>query len=298
MPPTSSRLIHTFDVFLQDDIYPQVWQNTGLCEEKIRALALSAWYANNWQAPHDTLDMISATTGEPSRREAIRVLSGSWGVTSHDEAVSTIQSLVRGMHAPDYELVHPLVLEAVEAEGPRPLPLPRDNPNPARKRHHDLLEAAARHRDVSESYYVMAYESWLQAIKLGACSHMSGPLPAQIRAWDQARAVFVVRASVTAGYLAVEEGWELALATLEQARLYHRNWAQFGRSFVTGYTFWCARGDLAEASAASVIRQEDIQMLFLAPLSPWRALELHAGAPSLPWTPAHDPAPQAYVVAG
>lgn len=289
----SPRTIRTFDVPLEGNLGEQVWHGTGLHEEGVRALALGAWYANNWQSPHDAIEFVEAGTRKPAVRSAIKILKNSWGVTGHDEALDTVNQLLNGMHSPIYEVVHPLVLELLQQSAPHDLRLPR-HADPVQERHLQLLYAAASYQGRSESDYVTWYESWRQALKLGVCAHLPGMLPHQIRAWDQARVVFVTRASVTAGYLSADEGWDILRRALTQARLYHRNWAQFGQSFIVGFAFWYAQCELAESATTSRARHEDVQLLWLDPLSPWRAVALHPGTPVLSPTPAHDTLPRGH----
>lgn len=262
------------------------WAGTDMSDEHLRALALGAWMTNNNDAFHDTVEFAEqpGRTGPEQKARYIEGLLSGWRVAGRDDALATVRSLHRGMHAPLYGAVHPLVMEAVRAAEADGDGLDGD----LRGRHTSFLEDLAGINGFRENTYVDYYRAWTQAIRMGVCDGFPGEFPADIYAWDLSRAVWVTRAAVTAEYLTVEEAWPLLFEGLEQARARYTGWRQFGRSVVAGRYFWRSEQDLASTRQWGTEVAENIQWLTVHPLSPWRRVELHPDVPALTLTPMHD----------
>lgn len=101
------------------DDEPDVWSGAAIDDDRIRALAVGAYYGRSWGAYCDGVAFLPEEDDSTStRREtAIEGLHESWGVDNADDARDTIRRLLAGMHAPLFELVHPLAVAAATASG-------------------------------------------------------------------------------------------------------------------------------------------------------------------------------------
>jgi Protein of unknown function (DUF1266) len=242
------------------------WAGSGLAEERLRMLAVGAFYTRSNHAFNDTLALAPEEAGTGTRREkAIGALTDAWRVTSTEEAIATMERLLAGMHAPRFAVVHSLAqagAAAMAAETWTRMP----------EQHRAFLrQVAAVHgmdgldRD---------YDNWMQAIKFGFVNLLPQPLNTDATAWDLARLVYLVRASHTAGYVDEATAWQVLARGLAESQRHYRNWRQFGTGFLTGGLFWCC-GDLSEVGVQTRNRLGMIRGLYLRPDSPWRRVALH-----------------------
>ena len=257
-----------------------VWTRGEASEERLRALAVGGWYAAEAGAPHDRLDLaVTAPAPDgtsPRREEALDSLTGSWGVTSEEEALATVARLHAGMHDDLYCLVQPLVAQAlitpVRRTGQR-----EEGPE---AEHREMLRHLASMRGLpSVDAHVRYYDAWLQAQRMGLTSRLHVQMPPDIRAWDLARAAHVVRTGVTAGLVGEEMAWDQLGRGLERAREHYGTWRQFSVAFLAGYAFWQSFTDLSVLRRELDRRLNTVQRLLDRPASPWRRVALHEGAP-------------------
>ncbi|MFC4125228.1 DUF1266 domain-containing protein [Nocardia rhizosphaerae] len=260
---------------LDIDDEPDVWSGAALDDDRIAALAVGAYYGRSWGAYCDGVAFLPEEDDSPAtRREtAIEGLHESWGVDNAEDARDTIRRLLVGMHAPLFELVHPLAVAAATEAG-------RVDRAGLAEEHREFLHTVSGFRGYRGPAGIdRDYDAWLQAIKLGITDTLPLPLQADATAWDLARLVFIARAANTAGYLTEDEAWEHLLSGLDRARQHYRNWRQFGDGFLTGAIFWTATQDLSSASTQIAERRRMLAGLHLRPSSPWRRVALHPGAP-------------------
>jgi Protein of unknown function (DUF1266) len=243
-----------------------LWANSGLAIERVRMLAVGAFYGRSNRAFNDTLLLLPEQTGSATRHEkAIGALADAWRVTSTEEATRTLNQLLAGMHAPRFGIVHQLAQAGAAASASETWTrLP--------EQHRTFLrQVAAVHgldgldRD---------YDNWMQAIKFGFVNRLPQPLNTDATAWDLARLVYVTRAAHTAGYLDEATAWDFLARALAESQRHYRNWRQFGTGFLTGGLYWCC-GDLSEADGQTRTRLGLVRGLHVRPYSPWRRVTLH-----------------------
>ncbi|MBL1075936.1 DUF1266 domain-containing protein [Nocardia sp. 2] len=254
---------------------PDEWSGAQLSDDRLRALAVGAYYGRSWGAYNDTV----AYLPEPgdrreTRREAtIEGLHESWGVDNADDARDTLNRLLTGMHAPLFTLIHPLAQAAAGQSY-------RTDRGGIASEHRDFLHTLSKFRGYEGAAGLdRDYDAWLQAIKLGIVDGLPQPLNTDATAWDLARVGFIARSAHTAGYLTEDEAWEHLLLALEKAQAHYRNWRQFASGFLTGAIFWAATKDLAAAKEQVAERRAVLHGLYVRPTSPWRRVALHPGAP-------------------
>ncbi len=235
---------------------PDVWSGAELPADRVRALAVGAWWAHSWNAPHDVLPL-------GARAEAVGVLEQWWGVAAPADAHTTTRQLLSGMHAPLYTVVNPLVGNALK------LQIAAGN-------------IAAEHRLFLRDYAAFSghdclpyYEGWLRANQDGQLSGLPfGRRTDEIVAFDLVRAAFMARACRTAEYFDDDAAWQYLLRGLELARQHYRNWGQLSRAYLTGYAFWKASQDLSGLRAGVLERRQGVVRLHTVPTSPWRRYSL------------------------
>ncbi|MCX4091030.1 DUF1266 domain-containing protein [Nocardia sp. alder85J] len=252
-----------------------LWSGADISDDRIRALALGAYYCRSWRAYNDTVAFAPDLPGSSeTRREAtIEALHEAWGVDNAEDARDTIRRLLAGMHAPLFTLIHPL---AVTAAGESYIP---GRPGLAAG-HREFLQILSQFRGYEGAAGLdRDYDAWLQALKLGIVEGLPQPLNTDATAWDLARVVFIARSAHTAGYLAEDEAWEHMLTGLAIAQEHYRNWRQFVSGFLTGAIFWAATRDLAAAREQVGERRDMMLGLYTRPSSPWRRVALHPGTP-------------------
>ncbi|WP_158675649.1 DUF1266 domain-containing protein [Nocardia stercoris] len=247
------------------------WSGAELPDDRIRALAIGAYYGRDRDSYNDTVAFLPELDGatETRREQAIERLHASWGVDDAAGARDTVGRLLAGLHAPLFTLVHPLAAAAAGSE------VRVDHSGPD---HREFLRTLSKFRG-DDGGLDHDYDAWRQAIEFGIVDLLPRPLHTDATAWDLARAVFVVRAAHTAGYLDEDESWTFLEAGLAQAQQHYRNWRQFAAGFLTGAVFRAATRDLATVREQVMRRRKVVLGLQLRPSSPWRRVALHPGAP-------------------
>lgn len=133
------RSVVAFEDADREHPHVDTWIGAPIDDERIRALALAAPYLEYWESHHDEL-VFRRTEGDDTPREVcIDTLRDWWSVTGHDETLDTVGRLLAGMHAPSYEVVHPLVTELLDTED-----APSAGAGSLRNRHRGFLVEAAR----------------------------------------------------------------------------------------------------------------------------------------------------------
>jgi len=241
-----------------------LWSGAAIDPDQQRALAIGAWYADNWHAYQDTLTLDPGwpESDTTPREQTIDGLREWWGVTSAEELHDQMRWLYAGGHDTSYRRVHPLVEDALATPDPTGLGARQDE-------HRDLLRSLAYYRDLESGTYLPAYDAWLQARKLGVDAVLPTPPAHGIAAWDLTRAVFLVRAGHTAGYLAEEEARPLLGRALELTREEYATWRQFASAYLWGFAFWQAQHDLSEVQVRVQQRRRTLLALLTGPESPW-----------------------------
>jgi hypothetical protein len=247
-----------------------LWAGAELTEEQLRMLAVGAFYARSNRVFYDTLELLPEENGSGTRREgAIGSLADAWSVTGAEQATGMLNSLLAGMHAPRFAIVHPLAQAGAAATAAETWTRVPD------QHRHFLRQVATVHgmdgldRD---------YDNWMQAVKFGFVNLLPQPLNTDATAWDLARLVHVVRLSHTAGYLDEATAWDFLARGLAETQRHYRNWRQFGTGFLTGGLFWCC-GDLSQVRGQTRMRLGRIRGLYVRPGSPWRRVALHPACP-------------------
>lgn len=261
---------------------PHLWSGAAVPDDRIRALALGAFYAPLWNAYNDTLDFGPGfpEDTETIKEQAIDALHGAWSVTDADSARSTWGRLCDGaMHANIYAVVHPLTVQALDIER-------QDGSIDIREEHERFLRWCERFEEAREGYYIDYYRTWLQAQKLGVTQFGEKPA-ADAYAWDLTRGAFIVRAAVSAEYLDDDEAWSMLAELLDAAQARYANWRQYAESYVAGLGLWTSRRDLAETKSVVARRRAELARLFIRPTSPWRRVALRPGTPFLSAGPDH-----------
>jgi hypothetical protein len=260
-----------------------LWAGADLTEDQLRMLAVGAFYARSNRAFNDTLALLPEESGSGTRREkAIGSLADAWRVTSTEEATVMLNSLLAGMHAPRFGIVHSLAqagAAATAAETWTRVP----------EQHRAFLRQVAAVHGLDD--LDRDYDNWMQAVKFGFVNLLPQPLNTDATAWDLARLAHVARASHTAGYLDEEAAWGFLARGLAEVQRHYRNWRQFGTGFLTGGLFWCC-GDLSEVARQTRTRLGMVRGLYLRPGSPWRRVALHRTPPHpTPLDPAAPASP-------
>lgn len=257
-----------------------VWSGADLDGERLAALATSASFSFFWRAPCDRLAMFS-DEGDPGRQIStwIEVLDEWWDATDGDDIRRLVRDLQSGLHSVGYEVVHPLVADALADE------VHAAHRDSLRNRHQRFLGDIERFHGRPPGFFTDDYQAWFQALRLGGAEAIGGAgpdkpeLPAHIMSWDLMRAGMLARAGVTVGYIDAEEAWAMLMRNLELARDYYANWGQYARGWVVGHLFWAAQSDVAAAVEETEERARMMIWCLDAALSPWRRLPLHPGTP-------------------
>lgn len=240
---------------------PFLWNAEKALDERDQAalnLGAHMWALNEW--PCDTLEV--PVDGDAARQD----LADWWGVEDAVKARMTVGRLLDGMHSATFEVVAPLVANAVaKTDGHHP------------ESHRDFLAARAVARNESAAAWIADYDA---LYNLRTSHSLRRELtaywfPTHIRAWDLGRLPFVVRMSLRAGYFAPDECWSMLHAALDSARSYYANWRQFGHGVVIGRGYWKALTDTADAAEAAQTASNVVVALLERSDSPWRRVPLH-----------------------
>jgi hypothetical protein len=262
-----------FTVPLRRPEAADLWSGAQLTEEQVRMLAVGAFYSRGNRVFNDTLALSPEETGTGTRREkAIASMADAWSVTSTEEATGMLNSLLAGMHAPRFAIVHSLAQAGAAATA-------ADTWTRVPEQHRAFLRQVAAVHGLDD--LDREYDNWMQAIKFGFVNRLPQPLNTDATAWDLARLVHVARASYTAGYLDEATVWDFLARGLADSQRHYRNWRQFGTGFLTGGLYWLS-GDLSEVPGQARTRLNMIRGLYLRPDSPWRRVALHPADPPHP----------------
>jgi len=167
------------------------WLGSAIDERNQSALNVGAHQCSSLNhMPCDTLDYNDAPD------HARTQIKEWWGITGTIEARQTVGRLLDGMHSASYEVVFPLVEQAVTKSDGH-----------TADAHRDFLALRALGRGQSPDHWVSSYNA-LSALRTTvdvpkALTHPSWP--EHIRAWDFARLPYVVRVARRAGYLLDDE---------------------------------------------------------------------------------------------
>ncbi|NMO00925.1 DUF1266 domain-containing protein [Gordonia sp. TBRC 11910] len=193
--------------------------------------------------------------------DARRRMVDWWGVDSAVSARITVGRLLDGMHSRGFEVVAPLVADAIDSTDG----LTIDN-------HREFLTArligstqpiAGDVDDYNALYNLRTMDILRPVLR-------NENFPDHIRAWDLGRIPFIVRMSLRCGYLTDDEVWPLLSAALSAARDYYANWRQFAHGYLIGRAYWMAGYDLKKAGTAANEVGAMINALLVRQDSPWR----------------------------
>ncbi|WP_124709498.1 DUF1266 domain-containing protein [Gordonia insulae] len=237
-----------------------LWQaDTPLPERRQAALDVGAhmWIPNQFACD-------SITIGE-SAESARRRLHEWWDVTDAISARKTVGQLLDGMHSSTFEVIAPLVAEAMKkTAGHDP------------SAHREFLATRAAARGSSPGYWITHYDALytLRTSKVLRNSVTDKYFPTHIRAWDLGRVPFVVRTALRSGYLQEDECWPMLFAALDSARGYYANWRQFAHGVVIGRAYWSAITDIGTTAEKAQVAGDWVNALLVRSDSPWRRLPL------------------------
>ena len=247
---------------------PSAWVGEVTDDEHLRALAVGASFAQNWGAPHDALSFAATNGGEdPEKRVgAIDALHDWWGITDRDGALDCAHRLHIGMHAPDYQFIHPLSARASAVSEELDFMAQRDKDR-------TFIAQAFMLAGQSPDSALHTYEQWTQALRMFTPS-LPAPIPMRLAGWDLVRSAFVIRASFTAGYIDADQAWGLLHEGLRIARREYANWRQLADGYLLGYMIWQAQSNLASWSKNADQRAVLMTRMLIDPTSPWRRVAL------------------------
>lgn len=235
---------------------PFVWTGTTqLTAEQQAALNVGAILNCTNGFACDTLSTQEAVA------DARRRMIDWWGVDDAVSARKIVGRLLDGMHSRSFEVVAPLVQDAIDSTDS----LTIDN-------HREFLTArlVASVRPIAGDVddYNTLYN--LRTMDILRPVLRNENFPSHIRAWDLGRVAFVSRMSLRCGYLGDDEVWPMLTAALSAARDYYANWRQFAHGYLIGRSYWMAGYDLKKAGAGANEIGAMINSLLVRQDSPWR----------------------------
>ncbi|GAB18760.1 hypothetical protein GOEFS_063_00340 [Gordonia effusa NBRC 100432] len=240
------------------------WTGTpGLTNEQQVALNVGAILNCTNGFACDTLD-----TGE-AVVDAQRRMSDWWGIDDAISARIAVGGLLDGMHSRGFEVVAPLVQDAIDSTDP--LMIDNHREFLAARMTTSPLPVAGRIDDYNALYNLRTMDILRPVLR-------NENFPSHIRAWDLGRVAFVVRMSLRCGYLTDDEAWPMVIAALAAARDYYANWRQFAHGYLIGRAYWMAGYDLKKAGTSTSDVGAMINALLVRVDSPWRRLALAADA--------------------
>lgn len=195
------------------------------------------------------------------------------GATDGDSIRTTVRNLQLGMHSQFYEVVHPLVVEALAGDAH---PTHRDS---LQSRHLRFLADVEAFHGRQPGFFTDDYRAWIQVLRAGGAACIGGELPPHVMSWDLMRATMLARGGATVGYIDHEEAWDMLAHNLELARCYYANWGQFARGYVVGHLYWSSQADVSSAIDDTARRATSMARCLDTTLSPWRRVALHPGEP-------------------
>lgn len=195
------------------------------------------------------------------------------GATDGDSIRTTVRNLQLGMHSQLYEVVHPLVVEALAGDAH---PTHRDS---LQSRHLRFLADVEAFHGRQPGFFTDDYRAWIQVLRAGGAACIGGELPPHVMSWDLMRAAMLARGGATVGYIDHEEAWDMLAHNLELARCYYANWGQYARGYVVGHLYWSSQADVSSAIDDTARRATSMARCLDTALSPWRRVALHPGEP-------------------
>ncbi|MEX3527546.1 DUF1266 domain-containing protein [Corynebacterium xerosis] len=195
------------------------------------------------------------------------------GATDGDSIRTTVRNLQLGMHSQFYEVVHPLVVEALAGDAH---PTHRDS---LQSRHLRFLADVEAFHGRQPGFFTDDYRAWIQVLRAGGAACIGGELPPHVMSWDLMRATMLARGGATVGYIDHEEAWDMLAHNLELARCYYANWGQFARGYVVGHLYCSSQADVSSAIDDTARRATSMARCLDTALSPWRRVALHPGEP-------------------
>lgn len=195
------------------------------------------------------------------------------GATDGDSIRTTVRNLQLGMHSQFYEVVHPLVVEALAGDAH---PTHRDS---LQSRHLRFLADVEAFHGRQPGFFTDDYRAWIQVLRAGGAACIGGELPPHVMSWDLMRAAMLARGGATVGYIDHEEAWDMLAHNLELARCYYANWGQYERGYVVGHLYWSSQADVSSAIDDTARRATSMARCLDTALSPWRRVALHPGEP-------------------
>lgn len=195
------------------------------------------------------------------------------GATDGDSIRTTVRNLQLGMHSQFYEVVHPLVVEALAGDAH---PTHRDS---LQSRHLRFLADVEAFHGRQPGFFTDDYRAWIQVLRAGGAACIGGALPPHVMSWDLMRAAMLARGGATVGYIDHEEAWDMLAHNLELARCYYANWGQYARGYVVGHLYWSSQADVSSAIDDTARRATSMARCLDTALSPWRRVALHPGEP-------------------
>ncbi|AYJ32030.1 DUF1266 domain-containing protein [Corynebacterium xerosis] len=250
------------------------WSGAPLDDESIRALATGLQFSFAWRADNDQLPMLPGTR-DPAAQigDWIEMLHEWWGATDGDSIRTTVRNLQSGMHSQFYEVVHPLVVEALADDAH---PTHRDS---LQSRHLRFLADVEAFHGRQPGFFTDDYRAWIQVLRAGGAACIGGELPPHVMSWDLMRAAMLARGGATVGYIDHEEAWDMLAHNLELARCYYANWGQCARGYVVGHLYWSSQTDVSSAIDDTARRATSMARCLDTALSLWRRVALHPGEP-------------------
>lgn len=195
------------------------------------------------------------------------------GATDGDSIRTTVRNLQLGMHSQFYEVVHPLVVEALAGDAH---PTHRDS---LQSRHLRFLADVEAFHGRQPGFFTDDYRAWIKVLRAGGAACIGGELPPHVMSWDLMRATMLARGGATVGYIDHEEAWDMLAHNLELARCYYANWGQYARGYVVGHLYCSSQACVSSAIDDTVRRATSMARCLDTALSPWRRVALHPGEP-------------------
>lgn len=224
---------------------PIAWTGNPHPPEHLRGLACGAYFALS--STDDPVDELLVTGSKCNLRKQLRE---TWGIIDGESAEETIELLMLGLDAPDYDPV----LAAIRSRG-----------------------SFGRDRIVHDfpALNPSVLDTCLSIV--GYTQGRPDVLPGSVAAWDISRLVILVRYSAYLEFLHPYRAWEVILEAGRKAAQVYPDWREYAAGLEWGRAFTVAEGDdrpvrAAEASFAET--RPTILQLVMDPTSPWCRLPL------------------------
>jgi hypothetical protein len=185
-----------------------------LTAEEQRAIALSGFMAEMNHHSHTTLSFGKMTDAD--KKDALRVLSRDWGITTRDELLSTIRMMELDGHAAALAEIKETVREHGDggdfASGDfNPADFDRYFP---RERDRNYLRYVAKNWDYYKDHTIVA--------------------------WDWGRNIALARWGYEVGFLTADEAWEIIFHHARKIWPLYQSWEEYGTDYCRGRVFWAS----------------------------------------------------------